>query len=161
LAGEVVMITVAVLIVLFTLQRFGSSKVALAVGPALFIWFCCLAGIGIYNMKTYGSAVLQAFNPMYIYYYFERNPTQAWMSLGGCLLCATGSEAMFADLCYFSVKSVQLTFVFLVLPCLLLGYLGQAAFLMENLTENQQVFFLSIPSKINWFIYVPLLNLIF
>jgi K+ transporter len=93
---------------------------------------------------------------------------------------------MFADLCYFSVKSVQvvlsvvlrvnvalhilvltmsnvlqLTFVFLVLPCLLLGYLGQAAFLMENLTENQQVFFLSIPSKINWFIYVPLLNLIF
>lgn len=84
------MITVAVLIVLFTLQRFGSSKVALAVGPALFIWFCCLAGIGIYNMKTYGSAVLQAFNPMYIYYYFERNPTQAWMSLEGCLLCATG-----------------------------------------------------------------------
>ncbi|XP_052162585.1 probable potassium transporter 14 [Oryza glaberrima] len=148
--GEVVMITVAVLIVLFTLQRFGSSKVALAVGPALFIWFCCLAGIGIYNMKTYGSAVLQAFNPMYIYYYFERNPTQAWMSLGGCLLCATGSEAMFADLCYFSVKSVQLTFVFLVLPCLLLGYLGQAAFLMENLTENQQVFFLSIPNQAFW-----------
>uniref|UniRef100_A0A0D9WZA9 Potassium transporter n=1 Tax=Leersia perrieri TaxID=77586 RepID=A0A0D9WZA9_9ORYZ len=144
--GEVVMITVAILIVLFSLQRFRTSKVALAVGPVLFIWFCCLAGIGIYNIKTYGSAVLRAFNPIYIYYYFERNPTQAWMSLGGCLLCATGSEAMFADLCYFSVKSVQLTFVFLVLPCLLLGYIGQAAFLMENLTENQQVFFLSIPS---------------
>ncbi|KAF0889544.1 hypothetical protein E2562_026958 [Oryza meyeriana var. granulata] len=148
--GEVVMITVAILIVLFSLQRFGTSKVGLAVGPALFIWFCCLAGIGIYNIKTYGSAVLQALNPVYIYYYFERNPTQAWMSLGGCLLCATGSEAMFADLCYFSVKSVQLTFVFLVLPCLLLGYLGQAAFLMENLTENQQVFFLSIPNQAFW-----------
>ncbi|GJN32410.1 hypothetical protein PR202_gb20919 [Eleusine coracana subsp. coracana] len=144
--GEVVMITVAFLIVLFSLQRFGTSKVGLAVGPALFIWFCCLAGIGVYNIRTYGSEVLHAFNPVYIYYYFERNPTQAWMSLGGCLLCATGSEAMFADLCYFSVKSLQLTFVFLVLPCLLLGYLGQAAFLMENLTENQQVFFLSIPS---------------
>uniref|UniRef100_J3ML79 Potassium transporter n=1 Tax=Oryza brachyantha TaxID=4533 RepID=J3ML79_ORYBR len=148
--GEVVMITVAVLIVLFSLQRFGTSKVGLAVGPALFIWFCCLAGIGIYNIKTYGSAVLWAFNPMYIYYYFERNPTQAWMSLGGCVLCAAGSEAMFADLCYFSVKSVQLTFVFLVLPCLLLGYLGQAAYLMENLTDNQQVFFLSIPNQAFW-----------
>ncbi|PWS21343.1 potassium transporter Kup, partial [Enterococcus faecium] len=66
------------------------------------------------------------------------------------LLCATGSEAMFADLCYFSVKSVQLTFVFLVITCLLLGYLGQAAFLMENLTENQQVFFLSIPNQAFW-----------
>ncbi|RCV13182.1 hypothetical protein SETIT_2G327100v2 [Setaria italica] len=150
MSGEVVMITVAFLIVLFSLQRFGTSKVGLAVGPALFIWFCCLAGIGIYNIRIYGSEVLHAFNPVYIYYYFERNPTQAWMSLGGCLLCATGSEAMFADLCYFSVRSVQLTFVFLVLPCLLLGYLGQAAFLMENLTKSQQVFFLSIPGQAFW-----------
>ena len=90
LTGEVVMITVVFLIVLFSLQRFGTSKVGLAVGPALFIWFCCLAGIGIYNIRIYGSQVLHAFNPLYIYYYFERNPTQAWMSLGGCLLCATG-----------------------------------------------------------------------
>jgi K+ transporter len=89
-AGEVVMITVAFLIVLFSLQRFGTSKVGLAVGPTLFIWFCCLSGIGIYNIMTYGSEVLRAFNPIYIYYYFERNPPQAWMSLGGCLLCATG-----------------------------------------------------------------------
>ncbi|XP_047063160.1 probable potassium transporter 14 [Lolium rigidum] len=148
--GEVVMITVAFLIVLFSLQRFGTSKVGLAVGPTLFIWFCCLSGIGIYNIMTYGSEVLRAFNPIYIYYYFERNPPQAWMSLGGCLLCATGSEAMFADLCYFSVRSVQLTFVCLVLPCLLLGYLGQAAFLMENLTKNEQVFFLSIPNQVFW-----------
>ncbi|KAG0470881.1 hypothetical protein HPP92_017581 [Vanilla planifolia] len=51
---------------------------------------------------------------------------------------------MFADLCYFSVNSVQLTFFLLVLPCLLLGYLGQAAFLMENLTQTEQVFFSSI-----------------
>uniref|UniRef100_A0A0A9DBP6 K+ potassium transporter integral membrane domain-containing protein n=1 Tax=Arundo donax TaxID=35708 RepID=A0A0A9DBP6_ARUDO len=104
------MITVAFLIVLFSLQQFGTSKVGLAVGPALFIWFCCLAGIGIYNIRTYGSEVLHAFNPVHIYYYFERNPTQAWMSLGGCLLCATGSEAMFADLCYFSIRSVQVSF---------------------------------------------------
>ncbi|XP_062186912.1 probable potassium transporter 14 isoform X2 [Phragmites australis] len=150
MSGEVVMITVAFLIVLFSLQCFGTSKVGLAVGPALFIWFCCLAGIGIYNIRTFGSEVLHAFNPVYVYYYFERNSTQAWMSLGGCLLCATGSEAMFADLCYFSVRSVQLTFACLVLPCLLLGYLGQAAFLMENLTENQHVFFLSIPSQAFW-----------
>ncbi|XP_010943975.1 potassium transporter 7 isoform X1 [Elaeis guineensis] len=148
--GEVVMISVAFLIVLFSVQRFGTSKVGLAVGPALFIWFCSLGGIGIYNLLKYGTKVLRAFNPVYIYQFFKRNPTQAWMSLGGCLLCATGSEAMFADLCYFSVRSVQLTFIFLVLPCLLLGYLGQAAFLMENLTENQQVFFSSIPSGAFW-----------
>ncbi|XP_020273290.1 potassium transporter 7-like [Asparagus officinalis] len=151
---EAVMITVASLIVLFSVQKFGTSKVGLAVGPALFIWFCCLGGIGIYNLKKYGTTVLRAFNPVYIYYYFKKDSTQAWMSLGGCLLCATGSEAMFADLCYFSVRSVQLTFMFLVLPCLLLGYLGQAAFLMENLTQNEQVFFSSIPSGAYWPVFL-------
>ncbi|XP_010267990.1 PREDICTED: potassium transporter 7 [Nelumbo nucifera] len=147
---KVVMISVAFLIVLFSVQKFGTSKVGLAVGPALFIWFCSLGGVGVYNLVKYDTSVLRAFNPIHIYYFFERNSTQAWLSLGGCLLCATGSEAMFADLCYFSVRSIQLTFVFLVLPCLLLGYLGQAAYLMENLTMADQVFFSSIPSGAFW-----------
>ncbi|RLN33601.1 putative potassium transporter 14 isoform X1 [Panicum miliaceum] len=78
-------------------------------------------------------------------------PPKLIMKFGSPIADSTaGSEAMFADLCYFSVRSVQLTFVFLVLPCLLLGYLGQAAFLMENLTQSQQVFFLSIPSQAFW-----------
>ncbi|PKA52584.1 Potassium transporter 7 [Apostasia shenzhenica] len=148
--GEVVIVTVTSLILLFTVQKFGTSKVGLLVGPALFIWFCCLGGIGVFNLIKYGITALTAFNPLCIYFYFKRSPYQAWMSLGGCLLCATGSEAMFADLCYFSVRSVQLTFVLLVLPCLLLGYLGQAAFLMENPSQNEQVFFSSIPSGTFW-----------
>ncbi|XP_034701710.1 potassium transporter 7 isoform X1 [Vitis riparia] len=151
---EVVMIAVAFLIILFSVQKFGTSKVGLAVGPALFIWFCSLAGIGIYNLVKYDSRVLMAFNPVHIYYFFKRNSTKAWYALGGCLLCATGSEAMFADLCYFPVRSVQLTFVFLVLPCLLLGYLGQAAYLMENHDQYGQLFFSSIPSGAFWPVFL-------
>lgn len=90
-ADEVVKISVGFLVILFSVQRFGTSKVGLAVGPALFIWFCSLGGIGIYNLMKYGTTALRAFNPVYIYYFFERNTTQAWMSLGGCLLCATGT----------------------------------------------------------------------
>ncbi|XP_014516251.1 potassium transporter 7-like [Vigna radiata var. radiata] len=147
---EVVMISVACLIVLFSVQKYGTSKVGLVVGPALFIWFCSLAGIGIYNLVKYDSSVLRAFNPIHIYYFFARNSTKAWYSLGGCLLCATGSEAMFADLCYFPVRSVQLTFVFLVLPCLMLGYLGQAAYLMENHADAGNAFYSSVPSGAFW-----------
>ncbi|XP_031389570.1 potassium transporter 7 isoform X2 [Punica granatum] len=147
---NVMMISVAFLIVLFSVQKFGTSKLGLVVGPALFIWFCSLAGVGIYNLIKYDSCVWRAFNPIHIYYFFKRNSTKAWHALGGCLLCATGSEAMFADLCYFSVGSIQLTFVFLVLPCLLLGYLGQAAYLIENHTDYEQVFFSSIPSGVFW-----------
>ncbi|KAL6545797.1 Potassium transporter 7 [Orobanche gracilis] len=151
---HVVMISVAFLIILFSVQRYGTSKVGLVVGPALFIWFCSLGGIGIYNLLKYDTGVLRAFNPIHIYYFFKRNSTKAWYSLGGCLLCATGSEAMFADLCYFSVRSVQLTFVFLVLPCLLLGYLGQAAYLMENHADTTHAFFSSVPSGAFWPVFL-------
>ncbi|GFY89143.1 K+ uptake permease 7 [Actinidia rufa] len=168
---QVVMISVTFLVILFSVQKYGTSKVGLALGPALFIWFCSLGAIGIYNLVKYDSSVLRAFNPVHIYYFFKRNSTKAWYALGGCLLCATGSEAMFADLCYFSVRSVQftspslfrgvpssyleytlgcsqLTFVFLVLPCLLLGYLGQAAYLIDNHADTTQVFFSSVPEYI-------------
>ncbi|PHT98044.1 Potassium transporter 7 [Capsicum chinense] len=151
---EVVMISVAYLVILFSVQKYGTSKVGLVVGPALFIWFCSLGGIGVYNLIKYDSRVWRAFNPVHIYYYFKRNSTKAWYSLGGCLLCATGSEAMFADLCYFSVRSVQLTFMFLVLPCLLLGYLGQAAYLMENHADTTQAFFSSVPSGAFWPVFL-------
>ncbi|KAJ7002773.1 hypothetical protein NC653_008089 [Populus alba x Populus x berolinensis] len=67
-----------------------------------------------------------------------------------------GSEAMFADLCYFSVRSVQLTFVFLVLPCLLLGYLGQAAYLMEHYSDDlaEHAFYSSVPSGVFWPVFL-------
>ncbi|KVI01815.1 potassium transporter [Cynara cardunculus var. scolymus] len=141
---HVVMISVAYLIALFSVQKYGTSKVGLVIGPALFIWFCSLGGIGIYNLVKHDSSVVKAFNPVHIFYYFK-NSSKAWYALGGCLLCATGSEAMFADLCYFPVRTIQLTFVFLVLPCLMLGYLGQAAYLMDNAGDPQQAFFSSIP----------------
>ncbi|CAN4110574.1 unnamed protein product [Withania somnifera] len=151
---QVVMISVAYLVILFSVQKYGTSKVGLVVGPALFIWFCSLGGIGVYNLIKYDSHVWSAFNPVHICYYFKRNSTKAWYSLGGCLLCATGSEAMFADLCYFPVRSVQLTFMFLVLPCLLLGYLGQAAYLMENHADTTQAFFSSVPSGAFWPVFL-------
>ncbi|KAA8545604.1 hypothetical protein F0562_020388 [Nyssa sinensis] len=151
---KVVMISVAFLVILFSVQKYGTSKFGLAVGPALLIWFCSLGGIGIYNLIKHDSSVFKAFNPVHIYYFFKRNSVKAWYSLGGCLLCATGSEAMFADLCYFSVRSVQLTFVFLVLPCLLLGYLGQAAYLMDNHDATTQAFFSSIPSGAFWPVFL-------
>ncbi|XP_071715334.1 potassium transporter 7-like [Rutidosis leptorrhynchoides] len=151
---HVVMISVAYLIVLFSVQRIGTSKIGLAIGPTLFLWFCSLGGIGIYNLVKHDSSVLKAFNPVHIYYYFNRSSTKAWYSLGGCILCVTGSEAMFADLCYFSVGAIQLIFAFLVLPCLLLGYLGQAAYLMDNNGDAEQPFFSSIPSGIFWPIFL-------
>ncbi|RVW79100.1 Potassium transporter 7 [Vitis vinifera] len=82
---EVVMIAVAFLIILFSVQKFGTSKSGTCCRSCLFIWFCSLAGIGIYNLVKYDSRVLMAFNPVHIYYFFKRNSTKAWYALGGCL----------------------------------------------------------------------------
>ncbi|KAG5581054.1 hypothetical protein H5410_051681 [Solanum commersonii] len=87
---QVVMISVAFLVILFSVQKYGTSKMGHFIGPALFIWFCSLGGIGVYNLIKYDSSVWKAFNPVHIYYYFKRNSTKAWYSLGGCILCATG-----------------------------------------------------------------------
>jgi K+ transporter len=94
---QVVMISVAFLVILFSLQKYGTSKMGLVVGPALLIWFCSLAGIGIYNLIKYDSSVYRAFNPVHIYYFFKRNSINAWYALGGCILCATGNFSLLLD----------------------------------------------------------------
>ncbi|KAM0916861.1 hypothetical protein ACQ4PT_009890 [Festuca glaucescens] len=150
----VVMISIALLVILYSLQRYATSKIGFVVGPCLLIWFCCLGGIGICNLSRYGLAAFKAFNPLYVIYYFGKNPFQAWLSLGGCLLCATGSEAIFSNLCYFPVRFVQSMFVLLVLPCLILAYLGQAAFLIASQKSFEHIFFSSIPSEAFWPVFL-------
>ncbi|MCO5554037.1 hypothetical protein L7F22_007563 [Adiantum nelumboides] len=75
---------------------------------------------------------------------------QAWISLGGIVLCITGAEAMFADLGHFSVPSIQVAFGFVVYPCCLLAYLGQAAYLMSNPGDVANTFYKSIPEPVYW-----------
>lgn len=100
------MISVAFLVILFSLQKYGTSKMGLVVGPALLIWFCCLAGIGIHNLVKYDSSVYRAFNPVHIYYFFKRNSINAWYALGGCILCATGNFLSFDGWLEFHEKMI-------------------------------------------------------
>lgn len=91
-AVEVVWISVAILFVLFSVQRFGTDKVGYSFAPVISVWFVLIAGTGMYNVAVHDAAILRAFNPMYIVEYFSRNGKEAWVSLGGVVLCI-GSEA--------------------------------------------------------------------
>ncbi|XP_058112287.1 putative potassium transporter 12 isoform X2 [Magnolia sinica] len=141
----VVLLSSVILVALFSIQRFGTGKVGFMFAPVLAIWFFSIGSIGLYNMITYDITVLRAFNPFYIYLFFQRNSRKAWSALGGCVLCITGAEAMFADLGHFSVISIQIAFTCVVFPCLLLQYMGQAAFLMKNPDKAERVFYDSLP----------------
>ncbi|RCV42029.1 hypothetical protein SEVIR_9G181200v4 [Setaria viridis] len=149
---QTVWITVGILVVLFAVQRFGTDKIGYTFAPVVFVWLLLMAGIGIYNMVKYDIGTLKAFNAKYIIDYFRRNKKKGWVSLGEILLCFTGTEALFADLGYFSIRSIQLSFTFGLLPSVLLTYIGQAAYLRKHMdmADISNVFFNSIPSSLFW-----------
>lgn len=149
-----VVIAILLLIFLFSLQRFGTGKVKLFFAPVLCLWFAAIAVIGICNIIKYDLSVFRAFNPAYIYYFFARNKVKAWYILGGLVLCITGGEAMFADLGNFSVRSIQIAFAAIVYPCLLLAYMGQAAYLVKNPHGVSDIFYNSIPGALFWPMFV-------
>ncbi|XP_022733951.1 putative potassium transporter 12 isoform X5 [Durio zibethinus] len=141
----VVVVSIVILVALFSIQQFGTSKVGFMFAPALALWFFSLGSIGIYNLVKHDITVLKAFNPAYIYFFFKKNSRDAWSALGGCVLCITGAEAMFADLGHFSVRAIQIAFTCVVFPCLLFAYMGQAAYLMKYPDSSGRIFYDSVP----------------
>jgi K+ transporter len=83
---------VAILFLLFSVQRFGTDKVGYTFAPVISVWFLLIAGIGLYNLVEHDIGVLRAFNPWYIVQYFKRNGKEGWVSLGGIILCVTGNH---------------------------------------------------------------------
>ncbi|XP_034685174.1 putative potassium transporter 12 [Vitis riparia] len=152
--NAVVLVSVIILVGLFSIQQFGTSKVGFTFAPALALWFFCLGSIGIYNIYKYDITVLRAFNPAYVYLFFKKNSIQAWSALGGCVLCITGAEAMFADLGHFSVRAIQIAFTCVVFPCLLLAYMGQAAYLMKHPHSTGRIFYDCVPDGLFWPVFV-------
>ncbi|XP_023918359.2 putative potassium transporter 12 [Quercus suber] len=152
--GAVVVISIVILVCLFSIQQFGTGKVGFLFSPVLALWFFSLGSIGIYNIVKYDITIVRAFNPVYIYLFFKNNSTDAWSALGGCVLCITGAEAMFADLGHFSVRAIQIAFTCVVFPCLLLAYMGQAAYVMKSPKSVGSIFYASVPDAIFWPVFV-------
>ncbi|KAK9185088.1 hypothetical protein WN943_025441 [Citrus x changshan-huyou] len=101
-ANAVTSILVAILILLFYVQRFGTDKVGASFALIILVWFPFLFMIGLYDLFKYDATALRALNPWYIMKYFIQNGKNAWISLGGVVMCITSPEAMFVDLGHFS-----------------------------------------------------------
>lgn len=99
-----------------------------------------LASFGIYNLVYYDAGVFVAFNPGEAFSYLARNKEPGWHSLSGVLLCFTGVEALFADLGAFSKRAIQISWFCWCLPCLLLTYIGQAAYISVHPEVSVLVF---------------------
>ncbi|XP_047337151.1 potassium transporter 5-like [Impatiens glandulifera] len=148
--GRIVWVSAGILIVLFSVQRFGTDKVGYTFAPIICIWLFFNASIGFYNFFHHDTSVIKAINPWYIFKYFQRNKKAAWISLGGVVLSTTGTEALFADVGHFSVKSIQISMCSVVYPAILLSYTGQASYLRKNSENVANVFFKSLPGPMYW-----------
>ncbi|KAH9773380.1 putative potassium transporter 12 [Citrus sinensis] len=131
ISGALVIVSIIILVALFSIQRFGTGKVGFMFAPVLALWFFSLGSIGLYNLVKYDISVVRAFNPIYIYLFFKKNGKDAWSALGGCI-----------------------AFTFVVFPCLLLAYMGQAAYLMKYPDSANRIFYDSVPDSLFWPVFV-------
>lgn len=146
----VIVIACVLLVGLSVLQHRGGHKVAFMFSPIIILWLLLITVIGIYNVIKWNPRIYQALSPYYIYKFFKDTGKDGWISLGGIILCITGTEAMFADLGYFTAGSIRGAFSSVIYPCLILQYMGQAAFLTKNLSSVSTSFYASIPDPLFW-----------
>ena len=140
----VVPITVTILIALFAIQRFGTHRVGGLFGPIVIVWFVTIAVLGVMWIVD-APEVWHAFDPRYAVRFFEANGFRGFVVLGSVVLAVTGGEALYADMGHFGRVPIRVAWYGLVLPSLLLNYLGQGALLLER-PEVKHPFFELAPS---------------
>jgi KUP system potassium uptake protein len=124
----VVPITVAILIALFMIQKYGTHRLGGLFGPIMVIWFVTLAVLGVvWTIRC--PAVLAAFDPRHAVSFFADNGFIGFTVLGAVFLVVTGGEALYADMGHFGKHPIRVAWFALVLPALLVNYLGQGALL--------------------------------
>ena len=127
----VVMITIAILIGLFMMQRIGTSIIGLVFGSRMIMWFIAIAIMGIYQIVE-NPGILLAFSPHYAVNLIKDHPGQAFVVIGVVFLAITGVEAIYADIGHFGLRPVQFAWIAIIMPSLILNYLGQGAMLLKH-----------------------------
>jgi KUP system potassium uptake protein len=131
LSHLVVPIALVILIGLFAVQRFGTGAVGWLFGPVILLWFVVIAVLGAKEVVAH-PGVLQALSPTWGARFMFDHGVKAWLALGGIVLCVTGAEALYADRGHFGAGPIRVTWFFIVLPAVLLSYLGQGALILGH-----------------------------
>lgn len=150
----VVPLTIAIIVGLFLIQSRGTAKVGRLFGPVMLAWFIVLSVLGIMQIVRHPS-VITAFNPMHGVNFFLREGWHGFLVLGTVFLVVTGGEALYADMGHFGKRPIRIVWYTVVMPALMLNYLGQGALLIENPAAAENPFYRLAPG---WALY-PLIVL--
>lgn len=142
-------ISLAILIGLFCIQRYGTAAVGKFFGPITLLWFIVLAILGVINIGA-APQIIGALNPAYALQFIVDHPTTAYIVMGGVVLVVTGVEALYLDMGHFGRNPVRYAWLLIVLPSLLINYLGQGALLLSNPAAAANPFYLMVPEWALW-----------
>jgi len=140
----VVPIAVVILIALFSVQRFGTNLIGKAFGPIILFWFVVIGTLGAAKVIQ-NPEVLEAFNPLLGFNYLSHHVKISVFVLGSVMLAVTGAETMYADMGHFGRIPIRTAWNFIVMPALMLNYLGQGALVISSPAAKENPFFLLAP----------------
>ena len=127
----VIPIAIGILVGLFAIQSRGTARVGALFGPIMLVYFFTLAGLGLYHISDDPGIVLQTLNPLNAVTFFATDKWLAFLALGSVVLAVTGAEALYADMGHFGRKPIGVSWLFFVMPALMLNYMGQGAMILS------------------------------
>ena len=142
-------IAVGILITLFMVQARGTASMARAFGPITTVWFLVLASLGVFHILGELS-ILRALSPHYGALFLIDNGFLGFVLLGSVFLAVTGAEALYTDMGHFGKAPIRAGWLWFVLPCLMLNYLGQGALVLSDPAARLNPFWAMIPTMIYW-----------
>ncbi len=142
-------IAAGILIALFMIQSRGTGSMARYFGPLTLGWFLILAALGVYHIFD-DISILRALSPHYGVVFLLDNGFLGFVILGSVFLAVTGAEALYADMGHFGKSPIRAGWLWVVLPCLTLNYLGQGAFVLANRGAAENPFWMMVPQFAYW-----------
>ncbi|BDZ47816.1 hypothetical protein GCM10025867_00570 [Frondihabitans sucicola] len=143
----VVPIAAVILVLLFLVQRFGTSRVGAAFGPIMLLWFVVIAVAGV-PMIVKHPDVLQGLSPTWAILFVFAHPYITFVAIGAVVLVITGAEALYADMGHFGRIPIRRAWFFVVFPALVINYLGQAGLVLNQPSATKDPFFLLFPAQL-------------
>ena len=140
----VVPATIAVLIGLFVIQRYGTGSIGKLFGPVMVIWFVVIGGLGAANIWM-APAILRAVSPTEAVSFLIADPKISFVVIGAVFLALTGGEALYADMGHVGANAIRRAWFGLVLPALLLNYFGQGALILSDAAAADNPFYKLAP----------------
>ncbi|HEX9562686.1 MAG TPA: KUP/HAK/KT family potassium transporter, partial [Gemmatimonadaceae bacterium] len=145
----VVAVAFAIIALLFYFQNRGTAKVGGTFGWIMLFWFVSIAVLGVRGILLHPD-ILLSFSPWYGVTFFSAHPLTSFLVLGAVVLVVTGGEALYADMGHFGPRPIRVVWFVMVLPALLLNYLGQGALLLSDPLAVDNPFFRLVPQ---WYLY--------